>query len=88
MQKNTEMKQEMFMFHKAWRDAVRELPNEVRLELYESLMDYAFSGIIKELGPLARVAFNFIRPDIDRGNSWRTIEPDTNIGSTKTGRIV
>lgn len=68
------------MFHKGWRDAVRELPNEVRLELYEGLMEYAFSGIIREFGPLARVAFNFIKPDIDKGSNWRTTELDTNIG--------
>lgn len=55
-----------FIFYKDWADAIEELPNEVRLEIYECIVRYATSGEIKGLKPLAQVAFNFIKKQIDR----------------------
>lgn len=53
-------------FRKQWADAVRILPDEIRLEVYDAIMSYAFSGdgnVI--LSPAAMVAFSFIKNDID-----------------------
>ena len=53
-------------FRKQWADAVRILPDEIRLEVYDAIMSYAFSGdgnVI--LSPAAMVAFAFIKNDID-----------------------
>ena len=60
------MKRTSFMFYEDWRNAIRGLPNDVRLEIYECIEDYALYGEIKDLKPMASVAFNFIKPAIDR----------------------
>lgn len=53
-------------FRKQWADAVRILPDEIRLEVYDAIMSYAFSGDGNvTLSPAAMVAFAFIKNDID-----------------------
>ena len=55
-----------FVFNCAWRDSLREYPDNVRLEVYEAIIDYAATGQLPQLqGSLARMALNFIRRDID-----------------------
>lgn len=60
MEKNT------FVFYKAWMDAIEGLPDEVRLEIYEAIIRYGTSGILSDLKPMARLAFNFVKADMDR----------------------
>lgn len=55
-----------FVFYKDWRDAIKDLPNDIRLEIYDSIAEYAFSGEIPTLKPMASIAFNFIKGDLDR----------------------
>lgn len=55
-----------FLFNCRWRAAVRDLAPELRLEIYEAVMDYAQSGVVPEMSDVAMVAFSFIRQDIDR----------------------
>ncbi|MDR2065715.1 MAG: DUF6291 domain-containing protein [Prevotellaceae bacterium] len=55
-----------FIFYKSWYNAIRDLPNDVRLEVYESAMRCAFGETVEGLKPLANVAFNFIKDDIQR----------------------
>lgn len=55
-----------FLFNCSWRAAVRDLAPELRLEIYEAVMDYAQSGVVPEMSDVATVAFSFIRQDIDR----------------------
>jgi hypothetical protein len=47
-------------------EAIRDLPDDIRLEIYESIIGYATTGELKGLKPMAKVAFNFIKTDIDR----------------------
>ncbi|WP_148038832.1 DUF6291 domain-containing protein [Proteiniphilum sp. X52] len=54
------------MFYEDWKNAISGLPDDVRLDIYESIIEYAISGNIRGLKPLAKVAFNFIKTDIDR----------------------
>lgn len=42
-----------------------DYPAEVRLEVYEAVIRYAASGTLTELRPLAKMAFSFIKKDID-----------------------
>lgn len=58
-------KQNTFLFNTAWRDALAEYPPDVRLEVYEATIDYATTGELRELKPLAQMAFSFIRREID-----------------------
>ena len=60
------MTRDSFVFYKSWKDAMGELPNDIRLEVYESIIRYACGETVEGLKPLARVAFSFIKQDIDR----------------------
>lgn len=56
---------ENFVFRKEWREALRGYNAEVRAEVYEAVMAYAFDNEIIEMGELSRMAFNFIKLQID-----------------------
>lgn len=56
---------ENFVFRKEWREALRGYSAEVRAEVYEAVMAYAFDNEIIEMGELSRMAFNFIKLQID-----------------------
>ena len=57
-----------FVFHGEWVTAIRRLPNDVRLELYDAIVQYAITGKEPILKPMARIAYDFVQPtlDIDR----------------------
>lgn len=57
---------DVFVFQTAWREILMTYPDSVRLEVYDAVMDYAATGEVPELKPLARMAFSFIKADIDR----------------------
>ncbi len=81
------MERKTFVFYKEWRDAIKDLPNDVRLELYDSIMEYAFSGKIEGLKPMASIAFNFIKPTIDRDTAKYISKSEANrINGNKGGR--
>lgn len=54
-----------FVFRKEWREALRGYSAEVRAEVYEAVMAYAFDNEIIEMCELSRMAFNFIKLQID-----------------------
>ena len=59
MQNNT------FIFNIEWYTVLLEYPAEVRFEVYEAIMRYAASGTLPELKPLAKMAFSFIKKEMD-----------------------
>ena len=59
------MEKSGFTFLFSWAEIVGGLPAEVRLELYDAIIKYARTGTVSELKPMARLAFGFIRKDID-----------------------
>ena len=59
------MERNSFIFYKGWREAIKDLPDDVRLEIYESIIEYATTGNLRGLKPMANIAFNFIKIDID-----------------------
>lgn len=54
-----------FVFRKEWHDVLKGCSPEVRQEVYEAIMTYAFEDCVVEMGDMARMAFAFIRPQID-----------------------
>ena len=54
-----------FVFNTDWREVLRDYPAEVRLEVYEAVIDYAISGTYSELKPLSKLAFSFIKRELD-----------------------
>lgn len=60
------MAKDKMIFHKKWRDAIKDLPAEARLEVYDAIGQYAFDDKVQEfVSPMAKMAFVFIKVDID-----------------------
>lgn len=57
-----------FIFFFSWAKVLNRCTKEVRLEVYDSVVRYAESGTLPELKPMAQMAFEFIKEDIDRNN--------------------
>lgn len=62
------MERKSFVFYKDWRDAIKDLPDDIRLELYDCIMEYAFAGKVEGLKPMVSIAFNFIKTAMDRNS--------------------
>ena len=62
------MKKEYFLFCGNWCDAIKKLPTETKVEIYEATAHYGLTGNIVELSPMADLAFAFIKSDIDHNN--------------------
>ena len=60
------MKKDTFVFRKEWKDAISGLPDEVRLEIYEAIIEYGTTGKSSGLKPMAMLAFNFAKATLDR----------------------
>ena len=60
------MKKDSFVFRKEWRDAICGLPDEIRLEIYEAIIEYGLTGKLSDLKPMAMLAFNFAKVQIDK----------------------
>lgn len=54
-----------FVFNIDWRDVLMDYPAEVRYEVYDAIIEYAASGKLLELKPLAKMAFSFIKKEMD-----------------------
>jgi hypothetical protein len=60
------MGKDSFIFYKDWANVIKGLPEEVRLDVYDAVIEYAISGKLSDLKPMANVAFGFIKQTIDR----------------------
>ena len=56
---------EGFYFKYSWRKALMDYPAEVRLEVYDAIMEYAETGTLVELKPMAKMAFSIFKVEID-----------------------
>ena len=63
MKKDT--KRKSFVFYIEWQEVLMEYPEEVRLEVYDAIIKYAASETLSEQKPLAKMAFSFIKKQID-----------------------
>lgn len=54
-----------FTFHIDWQEVLKEYPAEVRLEVYDAVIEYAATGTFSDLKPLSKMAFSFIRKEMD-----------------------
>lgn len=63
-----EMKKKSFVFNVEWQEVLLGYPAEVRLEVYDAIIEYVASGTLLELKPMAKMAFSFIKKEIDYNN--------------------
>lgn len=61
----TGQKLDKFTFRTGWAAILKGLPAEVRLEVWDAVSEYAMTGDVPVMSETARVAFEFIRLDID-----------------------
>lgn len=66
MERKRNKRKESFQFRTGWHEVLRQYPGQVRLEVYDAIVLYAATGQETPLKPQARMAFDFIRRDIDR----------------------
>lgn len=58
-----------FTFRREWHEAMKGLPCDIRLEVYEAIVVYGLSGTLPSgLKPMARLAFGFAKASIDADN--------------------
>lgn len=55
-----------FVFYKEWRDALVGVPDGVRMEVYDAIIEYGVTGEVPELKPMAELAFRFVKTRMDK----------------------
>ena len=67
--KKTIMTKDKFIFHKEWRNSIRDLPDDIRVAVYDAIVEYGLSGIIIDgMDTAVKLAFGFIKERIDKDN--------------------
>lgn len=61
-------KKKSFIFNVEWQEILLSYPSEVRLEVYDAIIEYVAKGTLSELKPMAKMAFSFIKKEIDYNN--------------------
>ena len=64
----TEQKKISFVFFTEWRHLIKDLPPEVKIEIYEGLSDYVETGEVPDMSPMAAAVFPFLKKRIDENN--------------------
>lgn len=62
------MERNSFIFFFTWAEVLSDCTKEVRLDVYDAVIEYAKSGTLPDLKPMSMLAFNFIKKEIDRNN--------------------
>lgn len=62
-----------FTFKRSWYEAVKDLPEGIRKDIYDCIVRYAFGEDVPELRSMARVAFQFIKGDMDSSKKFRAL---------------
>ena len=66
---------ESFVFHKDWYYAIKKRSPQLRIEIYDAIMEKVFEGTQKELSEVASVVMDLILPQIDRDTEkWLDIK--------------
>ena len=64
------MIRDSFVFYKSFYDAIKNIPKEDQLEVYNAICEYSFSGNIPEtLTGVAKAMFILMKPNIDNANA-------------------
>ena len=59
------MAERTFTFREGWKEAIKALPDVVRLDVYDAIVGIAFGDNVEGLKPMAEIALNFIKPQIE-----------------------
>lgn len=59
------IEKETFIFHLSWMEAFADFPTDVRCEILDTIIAYAKNRTVPNLSPVAKMAFKFIKKDMD-----------------------
>lgn len=56
---------ESFIFYKSFYESLKDVPNEIKLQVYEAICEYSIYGKIRELTGISKALFTLILPQLD-----------------------
>lgn len=59
------MAERTFTFREGWKVAIKALPDDIRLDVYDAIVGMAFGDSVEGLKPMAEIVLNFIKPQIE-----------------------
>ena len=59
---------EGFIFYQSFYESIKELPDNIQLEIYKAISEYALYGNESELSGVSKAIFSLIKPQIDANN--------------------
>lgn len=60
------MKRDGFIFYRSLKEALKKCPDDVRLEVYDAIGDYMFTGEIpSDLSLSSKIVFTLIEPHVE-----------------------
>lgn len=66
MEKESEYKRDSFIFYRSFYEAIHELKDDIKLEVFTAITEYALYGKVPEdLKPVAKGMFTLIKPNLD-----------------------
>ena len=80
-------KDRTFLFNLEWMEALRGYPTEVISEVLLCIVRYAETGEQIEMKPLVKMAFSFIKRDMDRLKEWENEQKRKRREAGRTGGL-
>lgn len=74
-----------FTFAKKWHDILKDYSTDIRNEIYVACIEYFFTGSIIEMQPVCRMAFDFIRHDMDERERMNATRREKRLAVKETG---
>ena len=61
------MERKSFVFYRDWANAIRGLSDEIRLQVYDAIIEAGLDGCVKtDIDPMAGIAMKFVLPQLER----------------------
>ena len=61
------MERKSFVFYRDWANAIRGLSDEIRLQVYDAIIEAGLVGCVKtDIDPMAELAMKFVLPQLER----------------------
>lgn len=54
------------VFYRSFYEAIKDLDNDIQVEVYNAIFGYGLNGDIPNLSPMANAIFTLVKPQIDR----------------------
>lgn len=56
------------VFYRSFYEAIKDLDNDIQVEVYNAIFGYGLNGDIPNLSPMANAIFTLVKPQIDANN--------------------